>query len=186
MCYFLIYGSFQTFAASANLLIKPYGASDIDISFAAIGLIVLGTIGAVISSIILKKYRCFKLILRACGIGALTCIILFAIQLLTIESVLLVQINVAILGFFLTPIIPVSYEIGCEIAFPIGEAMVTGLLNGSSLIWAFVSDSLLTLIIGFGSKSQTMIFICVLIVFIALGNVFCFLVKIDMKRKRFE
>lgn len=63
--------------------------------------------------------------------------------------------------------------------------MVTGLLNGSSLIWAFVSDSLLTLIIGFGSKSQTMIFIFVLIVFIAIGNVLCFLVKVDLKRKRF-
>ena len=109
----MIYGSFQTFAASANLLIKPFGATDIDISIAAICLIVLGTIGAVIGSIVLKKYRCYKLILRVCAVGALTCIILFAIQLLTIESVILIQINVAVLGFFLTPIIPVSYEIGC-------------------------------------------------------------------------
>jgi drug/metabolite transporter (DMT)-like permease len=115
-----VYGSFQTFATSANLLIKPFGASDIDISIAAVCLILLGTLGAVIGSIIIKKYRCYKLVLRVCCVGSLACIIFFAIQLLTIDSIRLIQVNVGVLGFFLTPIIPVSYEIGCEIAFPIG------------------------------------------------------------------
>jgi len=109
----LVYGSFQTFASSANLLIKPFGASDLDISLAAICLILLGTVGAVVGSIILKKYRCYKLIFRTCCVGALVCIILLAIQLATIDSVALVKLNVGVLGFFLTPIIPVCYELGC-------------------------------------------------------------------------
>ena len=105
----MAYGSFQTFAASANLLIKPFGASDLDISVAAICLILFGTVGAVISSLILKKHRCFKLILRTCCLGALTSIILLAIQLVTVESPALIKLNVGILGLFLTPIIPTSY-----------------------------------------------------------------------------
>ncbi len=50
---------------------------------------------------------------RVCCVGALICIILLAIQLVTIESVTLIKINVAILGLFLTPIIPICYELGC-------------------------------------------------------------------------
>ena len=53
-CYCLLYGSFQTFASSANLLIKPFGATDLDISIAAIFLIIFGAIGAILSSIYLK------------------------------------------------------------------------------------------------------------------------------------
>ena len=45
--------------------------------------------------------------------GALVCIILLAVQLVTIDSVSLIKLNVGMLGFFLTPIIPTCYELGC-------------------------------------------------------------------------
>jgi len=57
------------------------------------------------------------------------------------------------------------------------------MLNGGSLIWAFISDSLLTLIIGFGSSRKSMFFMATLIVFIIIGNVLAFLVKVVLKRK---
>ena len=112
-CYCLIYGSFQTFASSANLLIKPFGASDLDISIAAIGLIIFGTIGAILSSIYLKKTRKYRRIFIICCVGSVSCISLLVLQLITIKNITLVKLNVAILGFFITPIVPMSYEIGC-------------------------------------------------------------------------
>ena len=119
-CYWLIYGSFQTFASSANLLIKPFGASNLDISIAAICLIIFGATGAILGSIYLKKTRAFRRMFRFYTVGACVCIILLTIQLGTINSITLIKISVGILGFFITPIIPTSYELGCELAFPIG------------------------------------------------------------------
>ena len=55
-CYCLIYGSFQCFASSANLLIKNFGVSDIDIAIAAVFMIVFGSTGAILGSLYLKKY----------------------------------------------------------------------------------------------------------------------------------
>jgi hypothetical protein len=113
-------------------------------------------------------------------------IVILFFELMTINSVILLRIIVGVIGFFITPIIPISYEIGCEIAFPIGEAQITGLLNGGSLIWAFISDSILTLIIGFGTTVKSLIFISVIILFIAMGNVLSFMMRINLKRKHFE
>lgn len=112
-CYWLIYGSFQTFASSANLLIKPFGASNRDISVAAVMLILLGSVGAVLGSFYLKKTGQYRRLFRFCCLGALSLIVLLALQLIALDSVALIQLNVGILGFFLTPIIPTSYQIGC-------------------------------------------------------------------------
>jgi MFS-type transporter involved in bile tolerance (Atg22 family) len=111
--YCLIYGSFQTFASSANLLIKPFGANDIDISIAALCLIFFGAVGAVLSSLYLKKHRKYRRIFRTCCIGSLVSLICLAFQLAVIQQMFLIKINIGILGFFLTPIIPLSYELGC-------------------------------------------------------------------------
>lgn len=105
----MIYGSFQTFASSANLLIKPFGASNLDISMAAIMLILFGTVGAVLGSFYLKKTREYRRLFRFCSLGALSLIIMLAFQLIAIDSVALIKINVGVIGFFLTPIIPTSY-----------------------------------------------------------------------------
>jgi FLVCR family feline leukemia virus subgroup C receptor-related protein len=91
-----------------------------------------------------------------------------------------------LMGFFVVPIIPLSYQIGCEVAFPIGEAQITGLLNGGSLIWAFIADSILTAAVGFGSKAQSTIFLFIVIIIIMLGTVLYFFVAINLKRKHFE
>ena len=75
---------------------------------------------------------------------------------------------------------------GCELAFPVGEAQITGILNGGALIWAFLSDSLLTIAVGFDSKGRSIVFMVILIIFIAIGTVLGFMVKLKLKRKEFE
>jgi predicted neutral ceramidase superfamily lipid hydrolase len=71
------------------------------------------------------------------------------------------------------------------VAFPIGEAQITGLLNGGSLVWAFISDSILTAAIGFGTKIKSLVFIFMIAIFIFVGTVLYFLVVINLKRKLF-
>jgi hypothetical protein len=113
--------------------------------------------------------------------GCIFSLILFGIQLNLIPTFYLSIGIIALLGFFLTPIVPISYEVGCEVAFPIGEAQITGMLNGGSLIFAFIADSILTAAIGFGTKLKSTLFIFILTLMILLGPLLYFFVNIDEK-----
>lgn len=63
-----------------------------------------------------------------------------------------------------------------------GEAQVTGLLNGGSLLWAFVSSAFVSSVFGFGSTKSSLLIIIVLSIFVLLAAVLFFFVQIDLKR----
>lgn len=150
------------------------------------GLILFGAVGAVVGSIFIKRTRQYKILLTVATFAACGALTVMILQLLIIPVPGLTAIIVAVVGFFVVPVVPTSYEIGCEVAFPIGEAQVTGLLNGGALIWAFIVDSLLTVIIGFGSVGKTVGFMITLIVFLVVGSFLYFKTAINLKRKEFE
>jgi FLVCR family MFS transporter 7 len=101
-------------------LIKPFGYTDIQISIAAILLIVFGAVGAVLASLYLNRTQKYKKTIMICTIGACSTLILFGLQLHFFPTVYVMVCFVALMGFFVVPIIPLSYQIGCEVAFPIG------------------------------------------------------------------
>lgn len=107
-------------------------------------------------------------------------------QLLILPVPAITMMIVAVIGFFVVPVVPTSYEIGCEVAFPIGEAQVTGILNGGALLCAFIMDSILTAAIGFGTKGKTVGFVITLIIFLVIGAFIYFKTEIVLKRKEFE
>lgn len=43
------------------------------------------------------------------------------------------------MGATLTPLIPLSFDFGCEIVFPVGEAQVTGILMTGGQIVGIIS-----------------------------------------------
>jgi hypothetical protein len=46
-----------------------------------------------------------------------------------------VILSILLLGSGLTPLLPLSFDFGCEIVFPVGEAQVTGvLMTGGQII----------------------------------------------------
>jgi len=55
------------------------------------------------------------------------------------------------LGFSFTPLVPVSYDLGCEISFPIGEAQIIGILNGGAMIFTFIITLSISALVGFGT-----------------------------------
>jgi FLVCR family MFS transporter 7 len=44
-------------------------------------------------------------------------------------------ILMSLLGFFMVPVMPLSFELACELSFPVGEAIAAGMLvTGGQLI----------------------------------------------------
>ena len=97
------------FGSSANFLIKPFGYSDITISLAAVGLIVFGTIGAILSSIYIKKTRNYKRMITFTTFTACGFLLILTLQLFIIPAPGLTMIIVALIGFNVVPIVPATY-----------------------------------------------------------------------------
>ena len=64
-----------------------------------------------------------------------------------------------------------------------GEAQVTGLLNGGALLWAFISSAFVSSVIGYGTTKASLLTIIVLSIFILFSAILFFFVKIDLKRQ---
>lgn len=121
------YGTLLTFAAIVNFLFKPYGFSDVNmtiiqiqISLFGIGMLFCGVAGSIMLSLYVKKTLKYRFVFQVCTGAALVITILTTLMLNTKPSVFLSLVCVSFMGFLVTPILPLTYDVGCEIAFPVG------------------------------------------------------------------
>lgn len=105
----------------------------------------------------------------------------YGIMLLSLylKSYGLLIFSCVFLGFFTFPILPLSYELGCEISYPIGESFSTGILGTSQTISSFIMILIYSII--FTSNSS---FISYLTIFIFIGMIaFSFIIMIFVKEE---
>jgi len=129
-------------------LIEPTGyRSDAAGAFGA-GIIVAGLINAFLVGIIMDKTHAYRIILRVLLIGA--CLSgLFFVLVLRPDEYYLLAIAIGLMGFFLLPLLPVTFECAVECTYPIRPEWSTGLLlcigNILSGIFIFVLEYLISL-----------------------------------------
>lgn len=186
LAYFLIYGTFVAFASNCNFIIKPYGYSDMEIATNAIFLMLAGTCGAITFSLFIKRTYNFSLALRIITVGSTFMLSVLCLWLNSTNAKPITTLIISLLGFFLTPLVPISYDLGCELAFPMGEAMVTGLLNGGALLWAFITSTIIASTVGFNSSQSSLMTMIVLTLFILTGSLLFSRIDIHLKRHSYE
>ena len=172
--------------SEANLLFKPYGFSDIQIGICAITMLVMGVAGSIVFSIYLKKTGNYRRALRIIVVLSFCIIVALEVWLSLSAGLGITIIIIGFVGFCCTPIIMLCYDLGCELAFPMGEAQVTGILNGASLFFTFLTTLIISSAIGFGKKTDTTIVMFTFMAFILAGCILFFRVKIILKRKNLE
>lgn len=184
--YFLIYGTILSFGSLTNLIMKPYGFSNIQLSIFAIFLLLSGVVGAVCWTFYLKKSLNYRFCIRVITIFSVISMIIICIVLNSIPNLVVVIIFGSVVGFSVTPLMPISYDLGCELCFPMGEAQVTGLLNGGAMLLTFFLSLIITAAIKLETKTQSLAAIIIYIVLVALGTICFYFVKIDLKRRNAE
>lgn len=80
----------------------------------------MGVIGAIVWSLYLKKTTNYKLTIRAIPTISVVVMIGICIALNVSAHITVVFILGGAVGFSVTPIMPISYDLGCEMSFPIG------------------------------------------------------------------
>ncbi|CAF0913073.1 unnamed protein product [Adineta steineri] len=108
-------------------LIAPSGYSSVDAGIFGAVVIVAGLVSAFIVGIVMDKTHAYRLILKVLLIGACASAIFF-IVILQPNKYYPLAVSIGLLGFFLLPLLPVSFECAVECTYPIRAEWSTGFL----------------------------------------------------------
>jgi FLVCR family MFS transporter 7 len=147
-CFSLGLASFNAITILLYQLIVPSGYSSTDAGVFGAVIIIAGLINALIVGVIMDRTHAYRLILKVLTIGACASGIYFILILQPNEYYPLV-VSIGLMGFFLLPLLPVTFECAVECTYPIRAEWSTGLLmcSGSVLggVFTFILEALLRL-----------------------------------------
>lgn len=107
---------------------------------------IAGILGVWLFSNILKKHKTYKKSIIILGIFGSLSVCIF-MGLLEVQKIYIGIIGTAFIGFLMAPVIPIIYEFGTELAFPIGEGSAVGFIIGISAILSFLFGLLFSSIV---------------------------------------
>ena len=129
-------------------LIAPSGYTSTDAGIFGAIIIVAGLTNACIAGVIMDRTHAYRLILKVLLVGAFASGIYF-ILILQPNQFYPLAVSIGLMGFFLLPLLPVSFECAVECTYPIRAEWSTGLLmctgNVLSGIFIFILEALLKL-----------------------------------------
>lgn len=91
-------------------------------------MIISGYIGCLVTTPLVSRWRKFKLASLLINLLSAAGTLLFAFTL-PVGNVYLTCFSAAVVGFGMLPISAFMLELACEVTYPVGEAMSTGMLN---------------------------------------------------------
>ena len=177
-------GTFNALATMIQELVSPYGFTSVcstqfDVSVFGALIIISGLIGSGVVSVIVTKTRAYKITIATMFTASVAMGLVYVFSLWA-ESFPVTATVVFLFGFIMTPVLPVSYELGCEVTYPIGEAMSGGLLNTGGQAVGIVQVGIIALLAQysvFAANLQMIPFLC-------LGAVGALMVKQELVRTK--
>lgn len=122
-----LYGVYTSLGALLNPIVSPYHFDAADSSVIGATFIISGLIGSFFFGFLLDKYQKYLLVLRLVCFGTMLSA-LFIFLTLPSENMFIFDTNIAVMGFFILPIIPVGFSFSIELTFPVSEPMSNGIV----------------------------------------------------------
>ena len=124
-----IMGSFSVFGSILDNILDCYGFSSDEVSYLAAAMMVTGIISAALFGLYIEKTLKYYVIFKVLAVlGVLECVgfpLVLGIEKYNFPLVMIVCI---VQGIVFIPFMPLSFDYGCDILFPAGEAQITGCL----------------------------------------------------------
>ncbi|GBN26436.1 hypothetical protein AVEN_36909-1 [Araneus ventricosus] len=138
MVYGIVIGLYYSYSTSLNdLLVRFFPNKNVDIGWLGLLLTVSGLVGSIVSGYVLDYTGRFKeTFWGICILSFLTSII--SSCLLHEKLIWVEYITITLFGFFLVSMFPVGLEYGIEVAYPESQIIITGLMNGSTMVFGII------------------------------------------------
>lgn len=88
----------------------------------------VGIFSSFIFSLYVERTDKYKRVMIFSALLAIGSLLLVTFDLYIINRFWVLILAIVLLGTGLTPLMPLGFDFGCEILFPVGEAQVTGIL----------------------------------------------------------
>ncbi|KAG8200252.1 hypothetical protein JTE90_021907 [Oedothorax gibbosus] len=182
---FIMYGIMvaSVFALSTNLnnlVNRFFPHQEKAIGVMGLVFVVAGLLGSIIAGYFLDYTKKFKETSVFICIASFFTFILFSC-LLMVNKLWVQFISIATYGFFLTSFLPIGFEYGMEITYPLSESVCACLLNASTMLFGLIlTEVISTVLDNFGEVYACAVFaVCLFLCCLITG----FISK-DYKRSR--
>ena len=133
----LYFGVFNAISIVLAFMLKPwFGINSMAVSLIGGSPVISGIVGVIILGPLQRKSKKFKKWIIICMLGSTSAMALFY-PMLDTNSIVAGAIVSAYNSFFLIPLVPIMLELGCELAYPIGEGTAVGLLFAVGNLFGF-------------------------------------------------
>lgn len=179
MAYGINVGIFYAISTLLNqIILKHYDDAAEDAGRIGLFIILAGMVGSVVCGIVLDKFHRFKETTLAVYSFSLIGMIVFTFTL--DKGIELVYITSAFLGFFMTGLLPVGFELAAELTYPEPEGTSAGLLNAACQTFGIAFTSLYSVVFNELGDIWANIIMCAMLL---LGTIFTVCIQSDLKRQ---
>ncbi|CCD63886.1 putative MFS-type transporter C09D4.1 [Caenorhabditis elegans] len=164
----------------SQMVLSVYPNETETVGYVGLLIVVAGMAGSVVGGFILDKFKKFKLTTIMIYLFSFVGMLSFTLTI-DLDSMVLVFINAALLGFFMTGYLPIGFEFAAEITYPAAEGTTSGLLNASAQIFGIALTWLMGIVMhGFGTFTSNIIMSSCLVV----GTILTCFIREDLKRQK--
>lgn len=172
-------GIFYALSTLLNQIILKYypGAAE-DAGRIGLFIVIAGMVGSVICGIILDKFHRFKE--TTIAVYAFSLIGMIAFTFTLDKGIEVVYVTSALLGFFMTGLLPVGFELAAELTYPEPEGTSAGLLNAACQVFGIAFTSLYSLLLRQLGDIWANVIMCAMLI---LGTIFTAFIQSDLRRQ---
>ncbi|KAJ8913505.1 hypothetical protein NQ315_017055 [Exocentrus adspersus] len=172
-------GIFYAISTLLNqIILQYYPDASADAGRIGLVIVVAGMVGSVVCGIVLDKYHKFRettLVVYACSLLGM-----IAYTFTLSRGIYIVYLISALLGFFMTGLLPVGFELAAELTYPEPEGTSAGLLNAASQVFGIAFTNIYSAILYNVGDAWANITMCVMLV---VGTVLTACIGSDLRRQ---
>eukprot|EP01012_Entosiphon_sulcatum_P002514 TRINITY_DN10538_c0_g1_i1.p1 TRINITY_DN10538_c0_g1~~TRINITY_DN10538_c0_g1_i1.p1 ORF type:complete len:498 (+),score=85.04 TRINITY_DN10538_c0_g1_i1:91-1494(+) len=179
----VVLGVYNVLATLVNQIMSPFGFSDDQTSNMGAALIISGLFGALVLGALADITHKYRLILGvALCVSSLVGLTLTAVFHYNWVSFVSVMVTLGGMGFVLTPVIPLSLDLGCEITYPASESVSSGLIMSAGQVFGILGIVCLQSIVATKEHAKIVDVLFVLAASILATIPAMALLKVDTRR----